>query len=208
MTDKLSLYNDALRMVGEPKLSTTTDNRPERYALDSIWDEDPILEVLEESQWTFATRSMEWNYDASVDPAFGYQYGFTKPDDYIRTVAICYDESYLSPITKFEDENNYWYAETETIYIKYTSKDSAYGKDYSLWTRAFKNAVAARMAHGLAIHLAKSQSMQENMERQYEKTLKKAISMDGMNKPTRFLPPGNWTQARLGNSRYKSFSSR
>ena len=65
---QLSLYNQALRMVGEPLLASLTANRPERRVLDTIWDEDPVKQMLEEAQWGFATRSLEWNYDASIEP--------------------------------------------------------------------------------------------------------------------------------------------
>jgi hypothetical protein len=132
---QLALYNQALRMVGEPKLSALTDNRPERYALDSIWDEDPVKQILEEAQWTFATRTLEWNYDPSVTSDFGFKYAFTKPSNYVRSAAICSDEFFQEPITSFADENNYWFCEYETIYIKYVSDSDQFGRDY-LWISA------------------------------------------------------------------------
>lgn len=197
----LALYNQALRMVGEGKLSALTDNRPERYALDSIWDEDPIKQTLEEAQWTFAIRSLEWNYDPSIEPDFGYKYAFTKPSNYVRSAAICSDEFYNEPITAFADENNFWFCEYETIYIKYVSDGDQYGRDYSLWTELFRNCVATKMASELAISLTKSQGMAEALEKKHKKYIKEAKSLDAMNQPTRFMPPGNWTRSRRSSSR-------
>lgn len=143
-------------MVGEGKLSSVTANRPERYALDSIWDEDPIKQMLEEAQWTFATRTMEWNYDSAIEPDFGYQRAFSKPSDYVRTVAMCSDEYHNAPMTRFADEAGYWFADLDTLYIKYVSDDSAYGRDMSLWTELFRNCVASKLALELCFALTLS----------------------------------------------------
>ena len=198
---QLSLYNQALRMVGETKITALTDNRPERYALDSIWDEDPIKQMLEESQWTFATRSLEWNYDASVTSSYGYKYAFTKPGNYVRSAAICADEFYSSPITQFADENGYWFCDYETIYIKYVSESDLFGRDYSLWTELFRYCVASKMAAELAISLTKSQSMVDVIDKKLAKYINDAKSLDAMNQPTRFMPPGNWTRSRRSTGR-------
>ncbi len=198
---QLSLYNQALRLVGETKLASLTANRPERYALDSIWDEDPIKQMLEEAQWTFAIRSLEWNYDSSVTSDFGYLYAFTKPSNYVRSAAICSDEYYREPITAFSDENNYWFCDLQTIYIKYVSDADLFGRDYSLWTELFRTCVATKMAVELAISLTKSQSMMDGLEARLKKHIADAKSLDAMNEPTRFPTAGNWTRARRSSNR-------
>jgi hypothetical protein len=201
---QLSLYNQALRLVGETKLASLTANRPERYALDSIWDEDPIKQMLEEAQWTFAIRSLEWNYDSSVTSDFGYLYAFTKPDNYVRSAAICSDEYYKEPITAFSDENNYWSCDYQTIYVKYVSDNALFGRDYSLWTELFRTCVATKMAAELAISLTKSQSIMDNLNMRLKKSISDAKNLDAMNEPTRFPPAGNWTRARRSaNRRYR-----
>ena len=201
MTDQLSLYNQALRLVGEGKLSALTDNRPERHALDSIWEEDPIKQMLEEAQWTFATRTLEWNYDSSVTADYGYRYAFTKPTNYVRTVAICSDEYFNDPLTNYSDENNYWFCDYETIYIKYVSDHDQFGRDYSLWPELFKNCVASKMAKELAYSLSKSQTLTARLDKENQKYIRDAKALDAMNQPTRHMPPGNWTQSRRGSRR-------
>jgi len=207
---QLALYNQALRLVGEVKLATLTDNRPERHALDAIWDEDPIKDILEEAQWTFATRTLEWNFDASVTSDFGYKYAFTKPANYIRTAAICSDEFFQEPITASADENTYWFCEYETIYIKYISDSDLFGRDYSLWTKLFRNCVASKMAAELAISLTKSQAIMDARKKELKDYVRDAKSLDAMNQPTRFPPPGNWTRSRRSSNRnYRgTFSNR
>lgn len=193
---QLALYNQALRLVGETQLTSLTQSRPERYALDAVWNEDPIKQMLEEAQWTFATRTLEWNYDSSVTTDYGFQYAFTKPSNYVRSVAICSDEFFSEPLVNFSDENNYWFCDYETIYIKYVSDGDQFGRDYSLWPELFRNCVALKMAKELAYSLTKSESLTDRLNREHKQYIKDAKSLDAMNQPTRFMPAGGWTRSR------------
>lgn len=198
---QLSLYNQALRLVGERRLSALTDSRPERHALDQIWDEDPVKQMLEEAYWAFATRTLEWNYDASVTADYGYKYAFTKPSNYVRTVAIASDEFFKAPLTQYDDENNYWFCDLETIYIKYVSDSDQYGRDYSLWPELFRNCVATKMAKELALPLSKSKALKDELRSELKQYIKDAKSLDATGKPPGFPPPGNWTRSRRANAR-------
>jgi hypothetical protein len=44
--------------------------------------------MLAKGMWNFAIRSVELHEDEDVEPLFGYQYAFSKPDDWVRTVSI------------------------------------------------------------------------------------------------------------------------
>lgn len=195
---KLQLYNQALGMVGEGRLLTVTDNRPERHKLDQIWDEDPIKQTLEETYWEFATRTLEWNYNSAIEPSFGYSRAFDKPSNFVRTVALCSDEFFKAPLLEYQVEAGYWYCDLDTIYLRYVSDADNYGRDMSLWTELFRNCVAAKMAAELAIRLTKSQSMQDAMEKKYSKYVSDAKSLNAQEKPTQYLRPGSWTRARTG----------
>jgi hypothetical protein len=46
---KLGIYNDALRILGERKLSSISEDRPPRYRLDDIYDFGAIEYCLEVS---------------------------------------------------------------------------------------------------------------------------------------------------------------
>lgn len=200
---KLQLYNQALRLIGEGSLTTVTDSRPERYALDKIWDEDPIKQMLEETYWAFATRTLEWNYNSAVEPAFGYRYAFDRPANYVRSVAICQDEFFTAPLTDYNIEAGYLYCELQTIYWRYVSDADDYGRDMSLWTELFRNCVAAKMAKELAIGLSKSDAVKEGADRELQRYLKDAKSMNAQEKPTQYLRPGSWTRNRMGGGRYR-----
>ena len=94
---QLSLYNGALTILGERKLSSLTENRETQYKLTDIWDNDAVNRCLQMGQWNFAMRAVQLDASPSVTPSFGYQYAFDKPTDYIRLSGLCTDEYYKNP---------------------------------------------------------------------------------------------------------------
>ena len=111
MPDQLSIYQAALRNLGETRLSSSglTDERPSRYEMDNVWDDDFRDEVLEMGQWKFAMRTTAITYDSALStPDFGYKYGFQIPSDYIRLCGISADEYFRNPLEDYSTENDYW----------------------------------------------------------------------------------------------------
>ena len=59
MTDKLSIYNGALSILGERRLASLTENREPRYKLDDVWDNNFVRRLLQMGQWQFAQRTVQ-----------------------------------------------------------------------------------------------------------------------------------------------------
>jgi hypothetical protein len=197
---QLSVYNNALSAYcGERKLANLTEERHARYLLDDAWANDPIKSCLEMGFWTFALRATQMTYDSEITPEFGYTYGFIKPtDDYVNTYAICVDEGFRSPLLDYADEGGAWFCDLQTIYVKYTSNDSEYGRDYSLWPQSFFEVVSCFMAKKIIRNLTQSRTSVEDLEADMKKILSNAIGKDIIKKPPSFRPRGSWTRARHG----------
>jgi hypothetical protein len=146
MPSKLTIYNGALSVLGERKLADLTENREPRYKLDDVWDNDLLRRVLQMGQWNFAKRTVELQASPSVTPAFGYQFGFDKPVDFVRTMAVCHDEYFNIPITRYADEASWWFCDQEVIYVAYVSDDEQWGGDFTLWPPNFTEMVEHYMA--------------------------------------------------------------
>lgn len=196
MPSKLSLYNGALREVGERKLASLTENREPRRVLDSIWDADALVTCLSSGQWNFAMRSVRLDYSPSVEPDFGYRRAFNKPEDWVRTCGVCEDEYFRSPLLHYNDEAGYWFCELDTIYVRYVS--SEYGADYSKWPPNFTRYVESWLAARACMSLTQNQSKRDGLERDAEVWLVKAKSTDAMDEATAQLPAGSWSRARGG----------
>src|SRR3972149_5633972 len=144
---RLKIYNDALLFCGERTLASLTEDVEPRHLLDHVWNSDGVQGCLEEAQWHFAIRTVQIDYDPDEDPQFGYNYAFTKPSDWVLTSALCSDEYFKSPLLGYWDEAGFWYADLQTIYVRYISNDVDYGMDLSLWPRSFSEFVAAHFAY-------------------------------------------------------------
>lgn len=194
--NKLSIYNGALLFIGERQLGALTDNVESRRLLDGVWDRDGIDTVLEQAQWNFAMLSSKYEYSPSITPAYGYQRAFEKPSDFVRVCAVCSDEYYTTPLLRYIDEAGFWFADLDEIYVKIVSNDGSYGTDYSLWPPSFKRFVRAWFGTEIIWKLTQSKSAEEKAEKKRDKLLTKARSIDAMNDPTMFEPPGRFRLAR------------
>ncbi len=197
-TTRLKLYNSALFLLGERNLSSLSENRLPRRLLDHLWDNGVIDYCLEQKQWKFATRAVMLEADPSLEQDFGFQYGFVKPTDWLRTVAFASDEYFDSPIERYTDEAGYWFSETDPVYVKYVSNDSQFGGDLSLWPKSFEAYVAAHMAANVCLGLNQAETKKVALEKLADELLRKAASKDAMDGPTGRLPSGSWTAARGG----------
>ena len=198
MTDKLSLYNGALvDHLGVDPLDALTDDLPVRYSLDNVWDRDAVDTCLELGQWNFAARSVRLEFESSITPEFGYQYAFTKPNDFIRTMGVCSDEYFDDPLEDYTDESGFWWADIEPLYVRYVSNDSQYGLDYSKWPRNFTRMVESWLAMKVSKLSTYAEKRKEILE-DHKELLRQARSTDAMEQASRKNPAGSWTRSRRG----------
>ena len=196
MTTQLRLYNHALRISGERKIASLSENREPRRLLDDVWDDGFKRAVLEQGYWNFATRTREASYNPSIEPSFGFRRAIDKPSDWVRTVSISSDEYFAAPLLDYHDEGEYWYCDLDTAYIRYVSDDSSYGGDLSLWPESVATYAAYYLAVEIAGHLTASESKIDRMEKKMARALTNARSKDAMNQAPAFPPMGSWTSSR------------
>jgi len=195
-TSRLSLYNGALRLLGDRQLASASENRESRRILDAAWDDGAVNAALEAGQWLFACRSMMYDYSPSVEPPFGYRRAFNKPDDFVRTMAVCSDEYFNTPIIHYTDEVGYWFCDLDTIYVRFVSNDPVYGGDMSRWPQSFVKYLEAILARDAAMPLKQNESARNNMIAIADKMLVTAKSQNAMADPVKFPPKGSWVGAR------------
>lgn len=205
MATQLSLYNEALLVLGERKLASLDEDREPRRVLDTVWDHNALNYVLEQGQWNFAIRSAKLEYNPSMEQAYGYRYAFEKPSDYVRLTALCSDEYFNTPLTGYATEAGFWFAELDEIYIKYVSNDTSFGKDFSIWPETFTRYVAHYLAFRAVKRLTQSQADKDDIEKDMKKVLLDAQSKDALDQPTEFLPTGRWVKSRVGRRSGRSY---
>lgn len=208
MTTQLSLYNGALRILKERRLSSLTENREPRRLLDDVWGngatDGAVQFCLEMGQWTFATRTVEAEASPSIEPSFGYRYAFDQPDDLVRVTGVYCDPQCNTPLLQYVDERRYWYSNQTPMYVSYVSNSTSYGADLSLWPETFAKMVEAYLATAIAGNLTSSTDLIRLADAAMRKAKLDASSLDAMKKPSRYFPQGSWSRARHGDSRRSS----
>lgn len=197
-TSQLTLYNGALRVLGQPKLASLAESVENRRVLDSVWDENARDFALEQGNWNFAIRTVKIEYNSSIDPDFGHTRGFDKPSDWIRTVQLSADEFFTAPMVNsdFSDEQSYIFASIDTIYMRFVSSDDSYGYDLSLWPQSFVRYFEHYMAAEIAGTVFNDQAVVQKFVDNRDDFLTKAKSKDALNEGIKFPPETGWVRAR------------
>lgn len=200
MTDRLSLYNGALRECRERKLASLSENREPRRLLDDIWAEGQglVAFVLQAKQWRFGRRTAKLNPAPAATPEFGWAYAFSRPDDCRRICKVCEDERLDVPLLRYDVDGTYWYADIDPVYVQYVSDEAEYGGDLSRWPPNFVLWVETHMASLIAGRLTGSKADRNDLLKLAEMRLKNAASSDAMESPTQFQPTGSFVRARMG----------
>lgn len=207
-TTKLKLYNGALRMLGERKLASLTEDRKPRRVLDETWDAGTIDYCLEKGLWNHAIRTTQASFDPDVSPGFGHAYAFSKPSDFIRTAALCEDEHFYVPHLDYRDEQGYWFSDLSTLYISYVSNDDAYGNDLTLWPQTFIKYVASYLAWSVCKILTQGQTNKDDLETEMMAYLRDAKAKDAIAAPTEIPPSGTWVNSRHARHRERGRRNR
>lgn len=198
-TTKLSVYNGALRLLGERRTTLTEDRATRRY-LDDAYDDGLVDYVLEQGLWRFATRSVEATASISIEPDFGLRYAFEKPSDYIRTAGMYTDEYMESPLLRYKDEAGYWFADVDVIYIAYISNSSSYGANFALWPQTFVKYCQAELADRVKELITGNDGKYDRIKKALKAAKTDARSKDVTNDAPRFAPAGSWVRARMTSS--------
>jgi len=199
MATRLGLYNAACRLIGDQSLGSLTEDAERRRTLDQVYS-DALIYALEQGYWNFAKRTIEASDVPSVVPVFGFQYAFTKPDDWVRTMMVSGDARFGTPLREYEDEHQYWYANVTPLYVGYVSKDPSYGLDLAQWPMTFTRFVEAHLAAEICERTSQNAAKHDLLRKMERARLMDARSKDAMNEPTRFPPSGSWTSSRGGRS--------
>lgn len=196
-TDRLQVYSAALLVCGDRKLMSLTESTDRRKMLDQVWNGGGVDTCLQAGLWNFAGRSQQVDFDPDLGRQFGYQNGFSKSDDWIRTLGVYSDEYMNQPLTQYLDEGGFLFSDLTTIWVRFVSNDQDYGGDLSLWPENFSRYVEQYFAYRICNRLVQSKDDREAIGKDLKILLDQAKSTDAMSEPTATIPLGTWSRARL-----------
>ena len=188
------IYNDALLIMGLPKIVANDDDSNRRSVLDSAWDADLIKSLLEGTEWNFGIASQKSQYDPSLETTWGYQRVHKNPSDLHRLAGVFTDEYLRHPLKHYIDENDYIHTDCDEIYIQYVS--TTYINTPDLWPTSFRRLVAGRLAKDSAATLKNEGADPVRADVEYEARERSAYSSDAIQSPPRLIHEGSWNRAR------------
>lgn len=150
--DKLALYNDAVLLLGERKLSSLVEARESRYQLDSAWDMgavDYCLEIIKPSSQRLTAKLNS----PSVSAVHGLDSVHTLPSDYIATVGVYLDDKLDQPISRYMIDGATLICEFDTVYLRYVSNSYA----ASTYNLSFAKVISSYLAREIAGKIAPEQ---------------------------------------------------
>ena len=192
-TTQLQLYNLSLLHISDRNLTTTTDAVAARYALDDAYA-GAIDRALSQGYWNFAMRQTQETDDTTS--TIGYQYSFTKPSDCVRLYNLYADSALSTPLLRYEDKAGKWYAEIDEIYAVYVSNHATLGGGLlSAWPQLFTDYVSVVLARMICNRIGAGALFGTLIELE-KRSLRKALTVDGMDEPVRFPAEGSWARSR------------
>lgn len=197
MASETSIANRALRMLGATRIVDRTDGSKSGNVVGDIFDivRDDMLRI---HPWNFAMKRQKLAQSA-VAPAFGFDYAYPLPSDWLRTVSVHNNDGGVGT-THYRAEvvNGQMsiLSDDIAIYLRFVYRIT----DVNLMTADFQNALATQLASDMAIALTDSARLQATLEARATRLLARARSTDGMGASPESRPRGSWADARRGNS--------
>lgn len=164
MATKLGLYQHALRLLGERRVTSLSEDREPRRVLDSAYDE-VVAYCLAQGMWSFAMRLRKQTKTDKGD--FDFAFMFERPADLLHLYKVSKDKTFQPDsclVHDFADAGGRLYADVDTLFLLHTSNDASFGGDLTLWPEAFAFYVAATLAANVALRITSSVEIASHCE--------------------------------------------
>lgn len=187
------IVNAALTPLGGTPITSLTDGSPNANKAQKIYDN--IRDgLLREANWKFAKRLVKLSRSGTA-PAFGFDYAYVLPSDWIRTISAHDNDAGLGVIDYEQAEVNGTdtiCASVEDVYLKYIYRVT----DPNRFSQGFRRAFEEALARDLAMSVANSNTLFTLHRDEAKTALRKAKSTDSMQQPLPQRPRGTWVTSR------------
>lgn len=175
MASKISMCNQALSEVGSETITSFNDGTAASESCKTHYD-SVLRELLEKRYWSFAMRRQ--TLVALVEPQkYGFANSYLLPSDCIRVKGI--ESSDGRTYAGWVNENGRIYTNFDDVNINYLSINTP--SEY--FTGSFESAFVYLLASRLAIPIAKSRELRNELMNIAEKKIRDACAEDGANTP-------------------------
>jgi hypothetical protein len=184
-TSEVQIVNNALIKIGASAILSLTENSEAARAANVIYEQVRDASIRDHI-WNFAVTRVELAQSATA-PAFEFAYQYQLPSDCLRVLQM------ESSSMVFKIEGRKLLTDEGTAKILYLSRV----EDVNLFDPMFVEALSARLAAELAITLAESNSLYQNMMEMYQRKLGDARSVDAQESGYAEVIADTWLDSRI-----------
>ncbi len=191
MASPEELCNTALVEIGDFRINSFGEGTELARKCEAVYDKNR-RSMLRAHSWNFASVAVQLAR-VSEPPVTGFDYRYRLPTDFIRLVSISSD---VTGITTFEYKlrGNDLHSSANEVFLEYVSDFV----EVARFPSDFEDALTYAVARDLAIPVAQSRGIREDMKAEYKDALRRAISTDSVEDFSNILPSGSWTDIRFG----------
>lgn len=202
MATKLDVFNGALRLIGEERMTDVDENNKKGRELRSAWD-TVVQGVFESYPWNCASERVALQR-LSDTPAHTYDYYYAKPSDWLRTINITKTANDDDKLRNYvdeaggEDNPKGRIATSETsVYLRYISED--YLTRVGNWPQLLADYVATVLAYETCQVITGNATKLDAVDREKRKRKHEATNWDTMQNPPKRIEMGRLVRSRFFN---------
>lgn len=203
MPGETDLANVALLLIGQTTITNRTDGSPTANTIDDIFDEVRD-DLLRSHPWNFATKRQKLAR-SSTAPAFEFDFAYPLPADWIRTISVHNNDAGHGTLLyrmEYIGTQRAIVASADEIFLRYVYQVT----DPNLMAPDFRRAFELALARDLAVPIASSNTLQEQLSAQFIRKIAQARSSDAIGAFPELRPRGSWANARGGGRNNQFFS--
>lgn len=189
MASEVGICNSALVKLGEPTITALDQGGKAASTCNALYDKLRD-ELLRRHQWNFAVARVKLAR-LSEAPAFGFDHQFELPADHLRTVAVFDNDAGIGAV-RYRIEGGAILSDAEDIYLHHIRQVT----DPNRMTADFREALSAMLAMEMAIPIADSRTLQQQMAELFRLKLTIAMSTDAVEDFPDEIPAGSWVAER------------
>ena len=191
MPSQLGIFNNALRLLGEPEIAAVTSETKYAKRLSNAWN-DEVRSWFEDKDWIFATKEVQ--LARTVPDVSGWAYTFNRPVNCYRILRVSSSTQPNVPGVDYDMVLGQIQTNYEATFLRYV--DGNIVDQAGSWPQKFADALAARLAEAVYPATDETNSTRDRIEKVRMRRVKDAKAFDDQQRAQRRPPEGRFSAAR------------
>lgn len=192
MATVVGIVNSGLKKCGAKKrIASLLDGTPNANTALDLY-EPTRDDLLRAGNWNFAISRIKLN-QSSVAPTFEFDFAYTLPADWLRTIKV-HDNEPGRGVVEYRIEGRSILSNAVQLWLKYIRVVT----DPNEMTADFRELFSLALAVEFAIPIADSGTMHDRLERKLEKRMRRVRAADAIEDFPETVPDGTWVAEREG----------